>query len=197
MSRDSASSRGMTAAASVRTVRASGAARIAGVALFAALTAVAARFAVPLPGTAVPFTLQVVAVLLAGFLLGPRLGATSQALYVAAGAAGLPVFAAGGGAAYLLGPTGGYLLAFPLAAAAVGALARSGDGLLRTTVTGLVGLAIIHLGGLAWLATAVGPSEAVGMGLAPFLPGDALKLGLTVVIATRATAPARRFLTGA
>ncbi|MGH7539390.1 MAG: biotin transporter BioY, partial [Gemmatimonadota bacterium] len=87
--------------------------RVIAVLAFAALTALGARIAVPLPGTPVPFTFQVVAVLLAGVLLGPRLGAASQAAYLAAGASGLPIFAAGGGVAYLLGPTGGYLLAFP------------------------------------------------------------------------------------
>ncbi len=196
MSSDIASSRDPTTAAVARAARAPGVARVAAVALFAALTAGAARIAVPLPGTAVPFTLQVVPVLLAGLLLGPRLGAASQALYVGAGVVGLPVFAAGGGAAYLLGPTGGYLLAFPVAAAAVGLIAWSGRGVLRLAAAGLVGLAVIHLGGAAWLATAAGPSEAVRLGVLPFLVGDALKLGLAVVIAARLADPARRRFAG-
>lgn len=168
--------------------------RLLGAVLFAALTSVAARIAVPLPGTAVPFTLQVVAVLLAGFLLGPRTGAASQALYVAAGAGGLPVFAAGGGIAYLLGPTGGYLLAFPLAAAVAGASAPPGTGVWRLVVGGALGIAVIQLGGAAWLAALFGPGDAARMGVLPFLVGDALKLALAVVVSSRLREPARRFL---
>jgi biotin transporter BioY len=92
--------------------------------LFAALTALGARVTVPLPFTPVPVTLQVLFPLLAGLLLGSKRGALSQAEYVAAGLAGLPVFAKGGsGLAYLFGPTGGYLLGFIAAAFLVGELA--------------------------------------------------------------------------
>ena len=81
--------------------------RVFAVFAFALLTAIAARIAVPIAVLPVPLTLQVVAVLLSGYLLGPRLGFASQITYLAIGAIGFPVFAAGGGAAYLLGPTGG------------------------------------------------------------------------------------------
>ena len=86
------------------------------------VVALAAQFALPLPGTPVPFTLSPLAVLVVGALLGPRLGALSLITYLAMGAAGLPVFAPLGapGLARLFGPTGGYLLAYPLAAASVG-----------------------------------------------------------------------------
>lgn len=174
-----------------RTARASR--RAAAVLAFAALTAVAARLAVPLPGTSVPFTLQVAAVLLAGFLLGPRLGAASQGLYVAVGAMGLPVFAAGGGPAYLLGPTGGYLLAFPAAAALAGYLGRRG-GLLLLAAGGVVGLAAIHLGGAAWLAVSLGAETALRMGVVPFLAGDLLKVALAALLAHRLRGRARRLL---
>lgn len=156
--------------------------RALAVVAFAALTALAARAAVPLPGTAVPFTLQVVAVLAAGFLLGPRLGAASQALYVAAGAAGLPVFAAGGGAAYLLGPTGGYLLAFPLAAALAGLAVRRFGGVVGLTAGGVLGVAVVHAGGLAWLAGTLGGEAALAAGVLPFLAGDAVKIALAVLL---------------
>lgn len=167
--------------------------RVAAVVAFAALTALAARLAVPLPGTAVPFTLQVAAVLLAGFLLGPRLGAASQGLYVAAGVAGLPVFAAGGGPVYLLGPTGGYLLAYPAAAAVAGWFARRG-GLLGLGAGGLLGLATIHLGGASWLAVGVGPEAALRIGVIPFLAGDLLKVALAALLAHRLEGRARRLL---
>src|SRR5690349_20170560 len=125
-----------------------------GVAVFAILTALSAKLQVILPGTPVPFTFQPLLVLLSGALLGARLGAASQALYLAAGAAGIPAFAFGGGAAYLLGPTGGYLLAYPLAAFVVGALIR--PGYLRTALAMLAGLAIIYAGGVSWLGLVSG-----------------------------------------
>src|SRR5205823_2700494 len=93
-----------------------------------ALVAIAAQIAIPLPGTPVPMTLQPLAVLLVGGMLGPRLGAGSLVLYLTLGAAGLPVFTPFGapGLGRLLGPTGGYLLAYPIAAYAVGRLAADG-----------------------------------------------------------------------
>src|SRR5437899_13089304 len=99
--------------------------RAAAVVLGALLVAAAAQVAIPLPGTPVPMTLQPLAVLLVGGLLGRWLGASSLLLYLALGAAGLPVFTPVGlpGVARLFGPTGGYLLAYPVAASAVGALA--------------------------------------------------------------------------
>src|SRR5213076_1029493 len=102
--------------------------RALAVLLGAALVAIAAQIAIPLPGTPVPMTLQPLAVLLVGALLGPSLGAGSMILYLALGAAGLPVFTPYGlpGLARLVGPTGGYLLAYPVAAFAVGKIA--GDG---------------------------------------------------------------------
>src|SRR5256714_3890691 len=92
--------------------------RVAAVVLGALVVAAAAQVAVPLPGTPVPMTLQPLAVLLVGGMLGPGLGAASLMLYLALGAAGLPVFTPIGlpGVARLIGPTGGYLLSYPFAA---------------------------------------------------------------------------------
>lgn len=177
-------------ASGTRTVR-----RVAAVAAFAALTAVSARIAVPLPGTAIPFTLQPVAVLLAGALLGSRLGASSQVLYLALGIAGLPVFAAGGGAAYLLGPTGGYLLAFPVAAAVAG-LAFDRDSRLGWRIAGLVAATLVlHAGGLAWLSIQFGGAEAIAQGARPFVIGDVLKVAFVLVLASRLRGPIGRSLT--
>src|SRR2546421_12325800 len=103
--------------------------RVVAVVLGAALVAVAAQVSIPLPGTPVPMTLQPMAVLLVGGLLGARLGALSMILYLAMGAAGLPGFTPTVpliGVARLFGPTGGYLLAYPVAAWAVGALLTPG-----------------------------------------------------------------------
>src|SRR5439155_14101562 len=127
--------------------------RAAAVILGAALVAAAAQVAIPLPGTPVPMTLQPLAVLLVGGLLGRWLGAASLLLYLALGAAGLPVFTPVGlpGLGRLLGPTGGYLLAYPLAAFAVGRIAGDAARRGRTVLGVLAGLALIHLGGLAQL----------------------------------------------
>lgn len=159
--------------------------QIVGVVTFAVVTALAARIALPIPGTHVPFTFQPLAVLLAGALLGARLGAASQVLYLAAGMVGLPVFAAG----FLLGPTGGYLMAFPVAAFAVGALI--GDGAARNFGALLVGLATIYAGGVAWLALTTGWETAVAVGLLPFILPDLVKVGMAVAITNRLKSSSR------
>ncbi len=152
------------------------------------LTGAAAQISVPLPFTPVPFTLQPMIVLLGGAVLGPRLGMSSQILYLAAGIAGLPVFAASPllpqGAARLVGPTGGYLMSYPLAAFLAGSLA--GHGFDRRYFTSLAamaaGLAVIFLSGVIWLAflqpAAPGLQVALRSGLYPFLLADIVKLFL-------------------
>src|SRR5690606_40864442 len=102
-------------AAAVEVLTSLPARRAFAVTTFVLLTAFSAHVSAPLPGTAVPVSLQTLMVLLSGMLLGPALGAAAQTAYLAAGAAGLPVFTAGLGVPYLFGPTGGYLLAFPAA----------------------------------------------------------------------------------
>jgi len=149
-------------------------------------TAFAAKIAIPLPGTPVPFTLQVVCVVLAGAILGPRLGAASQLGYVSVGAAGAPIFAAGGGLAYLVGPTGGYLVAFPLAAYVVGTIAGRAGGPLRLLIALAGGVLAIHAGGAAWLAIVTGDlALALEYGVGPFLLLDVVKVGLALLIAQR------------
>src|SRR6187397_2891569 len=123
-----------------------------------ALTAAAAQISFPLPFTQVPFTFQPMVVLVGGLVLGSRLGFTSQVLYLAAGIAGLPVFAASAalppGALRLLGPTGGYLMSYPIAALLVGYLAERGmDRRYMTSVIAmLAGLAVVYTCGALWLA---------------------------------------------
>jgi len=159
-------------------------------------------------------TLQPMAVLLVGGLLGARLGALSMIVYLAMGAAGLPVFTPTVplfGVARLLGPTGGYLLAYPVAAWAVGALLTPGrrpgenpprgvlltpghrPGVSRTqwvraALAVLAGLVLIHLGGLAQLAILTGNlSGAARLATWPFLLGDLLKLVILVPVLTTLT----------
>lgn len=160
--------------------------RLIGVAVFAMATAFGAKVMIPLPGTPVPFTLQVICVVLAGAVLGPRLGAASQAAYVGVGALGAPVFAAGGGVAYLLGPTGGYLLAFPLAAYVVGSIAGRSSGPVRLALALTAGVLTIHAGGAAWLATITGDlAMALQLGFGPFLLLDPVKISLALLVALR------------
>lgn len=160
--------------------------RVLAVGIAATVVAASAQFVVPLPFTPVPMTLQPLAVLIVGALLGPAAGASALVLYLLAGAAGLPVFAPGGvpGAARLIGPTGGYLLAFPVAAAVVGVIAGgSVRGIARVLLAMAAGMVVIHAGGVAHLALLGGdPATAFKVGFVPFLTGDLLKIGLAAVV---------------
>src|SRR5512145_3054156 len=146
--------------------------RIAAVLFVTVLTAAAAQISVPLPFSPVPLTLQPMVVLLGGAALGPRLGMTSQVLYLLAGIAGLPVFAASStlpqGPFRLLGPTGGYLMSYPLAAWLTGSLASRGfDRRYFTSLLAMVvGLSIIFVCGVSWLAWFARP---IPVGLSPAL----------------------------
>ncbi len=148
------------------------------------LVALSAQVTVPLPFSPVPITGQTLAVLLVGALLGSQLGAASLVLYLLEGLAGLPVFAAGrGGLAVLLGPTGGYLLGFVVAAWLTGRLAQRGwDRRFGSTVAAmLLGNVVIYALGLPWLARFVA-GEALPLGLYPFIPGDLLKAVLAATL---------------
>jgi biotin transport system substrate-specific component len=145
--------------------------------------ATAAQVAVPVPLSPVPMTLQPLAVLAVGGVLGGAGGIAALTAYLALGALGFPVFAGGaGGALHLLGPTGGYLLAFPVAAGVTGALAGRG-GVLRTLAACALGMVVIHLGGVAQLAALGGDaSAAFRVGFVPFFTGDLLKVGLAAAV---------------
>ena len=159
---------------------------LAAVGAFAVLTALLAQMEVRLPYTPVPITGQTIAVLLSGALLGCRRGFASQALYLAAGVAGAPVFAGGAtGIAYLLGPTGGYLISFPLAAALLGALVERGASRSLPLMAASLVLAdlLIVVCGTFWLHQfhAVPLRRAWVLGFYPFLVSDLLKLALVAV----------------
>ncbi len=159
------------------------------------VTMVAAQVAIPLPWTPVPITGQTFAVLLVGATLGARRGALAMLLYLAEGAAGLPVFAGlSGGVTTLFGPTGGYLLAFPLAAFVTGALAERGwDRRFVTMLAAmLLGGATIFALGLAVLSRFVPGDQLVWAGLLPFVPGDLLKSSLAALAFPAAWKAARR-----
>ena len=168
-----------------------------GVLAFALAIMLGAQVALYLPLTPVPITLQTLFVVLAGVVLGPRLGALAAGAYVAVGALGAPVFAnGGGGLAWLFGPTGGYLLAAPLAALVAGSVAGRGAGVLRTAAGLALGVLTMYAGGVTQLQALTGePWAAVlALGVYPFLVGDALKVlaALWVVRGARATS-FRRF----
>ena len=143
------------------------------------VVALSAQLMVRLPFTPVPVTGQTLGVLLVGAALGARRGAAALALYLMEGAAGLPFFAGGmAGAAVLLGPTGGYLVAFPLAAFVTGWAAERGwDRNFFTTAAAMtLGVAVIFAGGLSWLSLFVGWERVWVTGLLPFLPGAVIKI---------------------
>lgn len=146
-----------------------------------ALLVLGSRVSIPLPGNPVPFTLQTLAVLLAGGALGLRRGALSTVLFIVLGVVGLPVFAESRhGVDVIFGATGGYLVGFIVAAALVGRLAELGwDRHIGGSVgMNLLGTVLIYLVGVPWLAVAVGVplGDAVTLGVAPFLVGDIVKL---------------------
>lgn len=151
--------------------------------LFGALTALSAQVSIRLPFTPVPITGQVFMALLAGALLGPKLGALSQFEYLLLGAAGLPVFTSGGGLLALVGPTGGYLFGFVGAAWIVGTIIRAHRGWLRTALAHLAGIGVIYLCGWLWLACWLGwhnPAgdallKALAFGVVPFIGIDLAK----------------------
>jgi len=165
-------------------------ARAVGVAVAVVLTAAAAQFTSPLPFTTVPFVLTPLAVMLTGAALGSRLGALTQVLYLAAGAAGLPVFAPSlvlpPGAARLLGPTAGYLMAYPVAAFVTGWLAERGWDRRYVTsfLSMLAGLTVIFAGGVAWLSLMPGQTiaTAIAGGFLPHIAMDILKAAIAAKI---------------
>jgi biotin transport system substrate-specific component len=164
--------------------------RILGVGLGALVVAAAAQVTVPVPLSPVPMTLQPLAVLAVGGLLGAAEGLAALVLYLVLGAAGLPVFAGGGsGPLHLAGPTGGYLIAFPFAAWLTGALvSRRPRSVLGVLLACALGMVVIHVGGVAQLALlGHDPALAFRVGFVPFLTGDLLKVGLAaaVVLAAR------------
>ncbi|HZO71641.1 MAG TPA: biotin transporter BioY [Ktedonobacteraceae bacterium] len=148
---------------------------------FSAFLALCAQVSFHIPFTPVPITLQTLAVLLTGAVLGSKRGAMAMLVYLAEGAVGLPVFAGGtGGFIHLVGFTGGYLWSYPIAAFVVGLLCQKGldRRFLTSAVAMLPGSLIIYAIGVPWLAVTLhlSPSTAILQGMVPFIPGDLLKL---------------------
>lgn len=142
-----------------------------------------------IPFWPVPMTMQTMVVILIGMTLGSRLGFLVVAAYVLEGLMGLPVFAntpaRGTGLAYLMGPTGGYLIGFCAAAYVSGWLTERGYGreVFSAVLVNIVGTLVILTFGYAWLATLVGPVKAYAAGIHPFLLSGVVKIGLGAVLA--------------
>ncbi len=175
------------------------------VALFASITSVLALLpAIPLPFSPVPITFQVLGVFLAGAILGPRLGFLSQLVYLLLGSVGLPVFAGGSaGFSVILGPTGGYLIGFPLAAFMAGLLIRYGEqkkmnATIAYTTALIVGILVIYCIGTIQLSIVLKMdlAKAFFVGSLPYIPLDAIKILIAFAIAapTRARLKASKLL---
>ncbi|WP_299233848.1 biotin transporter BioY [Natronomonas sp.] len=166
---------------------------IARAALFAALMGAFAYVSFPFPVSPVPVTLQVLGVFLAGLFVGPVWGAAAMVLYLLAGALGAPVFSGGSaGIGVLLGPTGGYLLSYPIAAFAVGAVAHGGFELRSLSEASVVRLvagmalgtvAIYAIGvGFLWWNTDTTVRTAIVTGALVFVPAEAAKMAAAIGI---------------
>ena len=163
-----------------------------------ALVAAAAQFEFRLPFSPVPLTLQGGALLFVGLVLGARKGAAALVTYLVAGAAGLPVFSGGSsGLAHLMGPTAGYLFAFPVAAGLAGWMAEGqwGPAAARYLVGAVLGMLVVHLGGWSWLTVVTGDAtRAFALGTVPFGASDLAELVLGASLALAAGPRLRRLI---
>jgi len=160
------------------------------------LIAISAQITINIPFSPVPVTGQTLIVLLAGLILGKKLGVASVTAYLVQGAIGLPFFSGGKfGLVTLLGPTGGYLFGFLAAAYFVGLLSelRHKRSLFQAASSLLIGNVIIYIFGLVWLARFVGETSALQLGFYPFLIGDLLKITLGVLIVGSSSALVNRY----
>lgn len=152
---------------------------------FSLLTALSAQIVIPVG--AIPITGQTFAVLLTGALLGSRLGAITMIVYLLEGAAGLPFFSGGhGGILHLMGPTGGYLVAFPAAAFITGAFAEHGwDRKFLTAAAAMaIGSLVIMISGWLWFSFVMRTSPAITLfaTVLKFIPGDIIKISLAAAV---------------
>jgi biotin transport system substrate-specific component len=166
--------------------------------IFAALTAVMSQVSIPIPFSTVPVTLQTLAVLMAAALLGSKCGAVSQIIYILLGAAGVPVFAnMKGSFAVLIGPTGGYILSFPLAALVAGIILEKAKKSSRLIMLGAMasGLVVLYTIGTLQLGFVMklGFIKAVATGVIPFIPFEMIKLPIAAIFCYQA----RQYLTKA
>ena len=165
--------------------------RIVFTALFAALTAACGFISIPIPGTPIPIVLQNMMVVLDGLLLGPLYGAGAVLLFILAGVIGLPVFSGGtAGIARIMGPTGGFIIGYAVSALIAGlisgkpALGKK-PSLLRISLASLSAFAVMYVPGVLHFMHVMDRtfSETLALCVLPYLPGDAVKIVLSVLIA--------------
>lgn len=154
-----------------------------------AIIAIAAQIAIDVPFSPVPLTMQPIAVLLVGIVLGSKRGAAAATLYLLEGLSGLPVFAQmHGGAIWLTSFTAGYLWSYPLAAFLAGWFSERnwGSKVLRASAGMLIALTVIYIGGWAWLSMFVGAQHAFEAGVAPFVIPDIVKIAVVAALLPQA-----------
>lgn len=155
--------------------------------LFASITAILSQVSIPLPFTTVPLTMQLFAVALCGFLLGPKMGFVSQMVYVLIGVIGIPVFAQmNGGIGAIVGPTGGFILSFPIVAAIMGYFSSEYKSKPIAYIGLLIGLVVSYIIGTIQfsLIMKVSLAESIILCVVPFIIVDLLKLSLVVIVGT-------------
>ena len=170
---------------SERVIRGSAVTNVMLVVAASALIAIAAQIAIDVPFSPVPLTMQPIAVLLVGVVLGSRRGAAAAMLYLFEGASGAPVFAQlHGGFVWLAGATAGYLWSYPFAAFVAGWFSeRNWSSTIVKSVAGmLVALAVIYAGGFSWLAVLTNVRTAFVLGVAPFIGADIVKIAITAAL---------------
>ncbi|MBU2700507.1 biotin transport system substrate-specific component [Sporomusaceae bacterium BoRhaA] len=155
-------------------------------AFFAALTVIMSFISIPLPFNPVPITGQTLAVMLTGSILSVRQAGWSILTYLLIGAVGLPVFSGfSGGIGVLLGPTGGYLLAYFPGVMLIALLKGKNNKIWPLALANIIGgIGVVYLVGVTWLSvfTGMGIQKAMMVGALPFIPGDIIKLGMATVL---------------
>jgi biotin transport system substrate-specific component len=172
-----------------RVIRGSAVTNVMLIVAASAIIAIAAQIAITVPFSPVPLTMQPIAVLLVGLILGSRRGAAAAALYLFEGICGAPVFAQlHGGFLWMAGLTAGYLWSYPLAAFVAGWFSEKnwGSTVVRAVSGMLLALAVIYAGGWSWLAAFTGARNAFAAGVAPFIVADIVKIAIAAALLPQA-----------
>ncbi|OBR91406.1 MULTISPECIES: biotin transporter BioY [Clostridium] len=157
-------------------------------AIFTALTAILAQISIPLPFSPVPITFQILAVYISAVILGSKLGALSQLVYVLLGAVGVPVFANfHGGLSVVLGPTGGYLIAYPIIAYIIGKISEKELSFVKSIIGLIISLIFCYAIGVLQLSfiTKISIEKSILVGAIPFIPLDTIKVITAYILGCR------------